>query len=99
MSQIKADLICEIIRRSQTNLLGKKETAAVKGRECDEQSVLEWIMNNAAEYRSSFMARLENYTMTQLGEILKALTESSQDLTEILETVPAYPKKKADCCS
>ncbi|NIQ01743.1 MAG: hypothetical protein GWM98_16255, partial [Nitrospinaceae bacterium] len=49
MSQIKDDLICEIIRISQTNLLGKK--TAESREDPGEGNVLEWIKNNAASYR------------------------------------------------
>ena len=49
MSQVKEDLICEIIRLSQTNLLDKK--CANQNRETQEQIAVEWIRKNAADYR------------------------------------------------
>ena len=45
MSRIKEDLICEIIRLSQTNLLDKK----CANMSCDtkEQVAVDWIRKNA----------------------------------------------------
>ncbi|MFQ5451520.1 MAG: hypothetical protein ACE5E9_12905 [Nitrospinaceae bacterium] len=82
MSQIKNDLISEIIRVSQTNLLGKKRS---EEKDNEEKSVLEWIRNNAANYRESFMNRLDTFSATELGEILNKLTRSGKDLSQILE--------------
>ncbi len=84
MSQIKDDLICEIIRISQTNLLGKK--TAESREDPGEGNVLEWIKNNAASYRRNFMGRLEGFSATELSEILNKLTRSGKDLSEILNT-------------
>ncbi|UCD11632.1 MAG: hypothetical protein JSU88_00625 [Nitrospinaceae bacterium] len=83
MDQIKQDLICEIIRMSQINLLEKKRLE-INGA-CDEQSLLDWVKDNAAEYRESFKARLESFTCSQLGDILKRISESGRDLSQILE--------------
>lgn len=94
MHQIKADLICAIIRLSQTNLLREKKLAHCSELDHDERAVVEWIKNNAASYREHFMAQLEGYSATELGEILKMLTESQMDLDQLLEEVPASLKKK-----
>ena len=85
MSRIKADLICEIIRVSQTNLLDKK----CANMTCDtqEQVAVDWIRKNAADYRLDFQSRLEVYSATRLGEILKDLTGTGKDLNEILEGI------------
>ena len=85
MSRIKADLICEIIRVSQTNLLDKK----CANMTCDtqEQVAVDWIRKNAADYRLDFQSRLEVYSATRLGEILKDLTGTGKDLIEILEGI------------
>ena len=83
MSQIKDDLICEIIRVSQTNLLGRKQSQAeVSG---GEDGVVDWIKNNAANYRESFMASLEAFSARELGGILSKLTGSGKDLNQVLE--------------
>ena len=83
MSQIKADLICEIIRLSQTNLLDKK--CANMSCETQEQVAVDWIRKNAADYRVDFQTRLNTYSASRLGEILRDLTESGKDLNEILK--------------
>ena len=85
MSRIKADLICEIIRLSQTNLLDKK----CANMTCDtqEQVAVDWVRKNAADYRVDFQSRLEVYSATRLGEILKDLTGTGKDLNEILEGI------------
>ncbi len=83
MSQIKDDLICEIIRVSQTNLLGRKQRGA--GDHKGEESILAWIKCNAANYRKSFMVDLKAFSATELGEILSKLTKSGTDLSQILE--------------
>jgi hypothetical protein len=83
MSQIKDDLICEIIRVSQTNLLGRKKSG--EGDQKGEESILAWIKCNAANYRESFMIHLNEFSATELGEILSKLTSSGEDLSQILE--------------
>jgi hypothetical protein len=83
MSQIKDDLICEIIRVSQTNLLGRKQHGA--GDHEEEESILDWIKCNAANYRKSFMIHLDAFSATELGEILSKMTRSGEDLSQILE--------------
>ena len=83
MSRIKEDLICEIIRLSQTNLLDKK--CANMSCETQEQVAVDWIRKNAANYRVDFHSRLDSYSASKLGEILKALTGTGKDLNDILE--------------
>ena len=83
MSQIKAALICEIIRLSQTNLLDKK--CANMSCETQEQVAVDWIRKNAADYRVDFQTRLNTYSASRLGEILRDLTESGKDLNDILK--------------
>lgn len=78
-------MICEIIRLSQTNLLDKK--CANMSCDTQEQVAVDWIRNNAADYRMDFQSRLEVYSATRLGEILKDLTETGKDLNEILEGI------------
>ena len=85
MSRIKADLICEIIRLSQTNLLDKK--CANMSCDTQEQVAGDWVRKNAADYRLDFQSRLEVYSATRLGEILKDLTGTGKDLNEILEGI------------
>ena len=85
MSLIKADLICEIIRLSQTNLLDKK--CANMSCDTQEQVAVDWVRKNAADYRVDFQSRLEVYSATRLGEILKDLTGTGKDLNEILEGI------------
>jgi hypothetical protein len=85
MSRIKADLICEIIRLSQTNLLDKK--CANMSCDTQEQVAVDWIRKNAADYRVDFQSRLEAYSATRLGEILKNLTDTGKDLKDILEGI------------
>ncbi len=81
MSRIKDDLICEIIRVSQTNLLGRKQSEENGG----ESSVVEWIRKNAANYRRVFMDRLAEFSTSELGDILNQLTRTGKDLNQILE--------------
>ena len=89
MSRIKDDLICEIIRLSQTNLLDKK--CANMSFETQEQAAMDWIRKNAANYRVDFQSRLEVYSASKLGEILKDLTETGKDLSDVLEGIePVY---------
>jgi hypothetical protein len=82
MSQIKEDLICEIIRLSQTNLLDKK--CANMSCETQEQVAVDWVRKNAADYRVENHTRLDIFSASRLGEILKDITENGKDLNEIL---------------
>ena len=83
MSQIKDDLICEIIRVSQTNLLKKKR--AQSSEKSGEKVVLDWIRCNAASYREDFIVCLKPYPAAELGDMLSELTRSGKDLNEILK--------------
>ncbi len=83
MSQIQEDLICEIIRLSQANLLDKK--CASTSRETRERVAVDWIRKNAADYRADFRSRLDIYSASELGEILKNITRTGKDLHDILE--------------
>ena len=85
MSMIKADLICEIIRLSQTNLLDKK--CANMSCDTQEQVAVDWVRKNAADYRVNFQSKLEVYSATRLGGIFKDLTDTGKDLNEILEGI------------
>jgi hypothetical protein len=85
MSLIKANLICEIIRLSQTNLLDKK--CANMSCDTQEQVAVDWVRKNAADYRVNFQSKLEVYSATRLGEIFKDLTDTGKDLHEILEGI------------
>ena len=88
MSRIKDDLVCEIIRVSQTNLLAKKKA------ECSEESgddiIMEWIRRNAASYREDYKECLDSYSPVELGDMLNTLTHSRRDLGEILKKYPQY---------
>ena len=52
--------------------------------ETQEQVAVDWIRKNAADYRVDFQSKLEVYSATRLGEILKDLTDTGKDLNEIL---------------
>lgn len=92
MTQINSDLICEIIRKSQTRFLNKKGWTAERSEVC-EQSVLEWVKNNACGYRNHYKQQLEAYSSGELSEILKNLNESDQDLNDILNEAPDFVEK------
>ena len=85
MSRIKEDLISEIIRLSQTNLLDKK--CGNMSSDTQEQVAMDWIRKNAADYRVDFQSRLDVYSASRLGEILKDLTGIGKDLSDILEDI------------
>ena len=93
MNQVKEDLICEIIRLSQTNLLDKK--CSNQNEEKKERIVVDWIRKNAADYRSDYQSRLDVFTASKLGEILKTLSNSEKDLSEILEVIDLSKRKKS----
>jgi hypothetical protein len=92
MTQIKSDLICEIIRKSQTRFLNKKGWTAERSEAC-EQSVLEWVKNNACDYRNHYKQQLESYSTGELSEFLKCLNEFDKDLNDILNKAPAFVEK------
>ena len=93
MSRIKADLICEIIRKSQTNYFEKQGWSDPSKPEISEQFVLDWVKNHAKQYREYYVAQLQMYSTTRLGEILKTLTETRKDLTDIIHRAPQYSEK------
>jgi len=92
MTQIKSDLICEIIRKSQTRYLNKKGWTAERSEAC-EQSVLEWVKNNACGYRNHYKQQLEAYSTGELSEMLKCLNQTDKDLKDILNAAPAFIEK------
>ena len=96
MSPIKSDLICEIIRNSQTNFLEKKGWADPRQAEACEQFVLAWVKNNAKQYRDYYASQLQTLSASRLGEILKQVTESGQDLTEIISNNGSPFAKKTE---
>ena len=83
MSRIKDDLVCEIIRVSQTNLLAKKKA------ECSEESgddiIMEWIRRNAASYREDYKECLDSCSSVDHGDMLNMLTHSRKELCEIFK--------------
>lgn len=57
------------------------------GSESQEQAALDWIRKNAADYRVDFQSRLDVYSASKLGEILKDLTGTGKDLSDILQDI------------
>ena len=91
MSPIKEDLISEIIRVSQRNLLGKNRDWGTAHSDEHERGCVEWIQKNAALYRKHFHDQLEGCSCQELGDILKKLSESKKDLNEILKDCSKFP--------
>ena len=92
MTRIKSDLICEIIRKSQTRFLEKKGWTANCSEAC-ESSVLQWVKNNARHYRDYYKEQLDSFSCKELGDILKCLNESEKDLNDILNKAPSFEEK------
>ena len=88
MSRVKDDLVCEVIRVSQTNLLSKKKAQCIEG--SGEDAVMDWIRMNAASYREKFKECLDSYSASELGGILNVLSQSDKDLSEILKNNSKY---------
>jgi len=88
MSRVKDDLVCEVIRVSQTNLLSKKKAQCAEG--SGDDAVMGWIQMNAASYRENFKECLDSYSASELGDILNILSQSEKDLSEILKNNPKY---------
>ncbi|PIQ99655.1 MAG: hypothetical protein COV66_10910 [Nitrospinae bacterium CG11_big_fil_rev_8_21_14_0_20_45_15] len=82
MEQIKTDLISEVIRLSQTNFLNRERANFENG--LADDAVLAWIQGNAKSYREGWTDKLESYPMAELGNLLKQLSSSDQDLEELL---------------
>ena len=89
MNSIKEDLISEIIRISQTNLLGKWKGSASS--EKHELECVAWVRKNAAQYRKHFQNQLEDFPAQDLGTILKELKASKKDLNDILDDCLNFP--------
>jgi len=82
VNQVKADLISELIRVSQTNFLNRKRESCKNG--LGDNAVVEWIQGYARSYREGWTSKLESYSTSELGTMLKALSNSSQSLEELL---------------
>ncbi len=82
MSQIKTDLISEVIRVSQTNFLNRKR--AHYGNDLGDDAIVAWIQENGRSYREGWTAKLENYPTTELSAMLRSLSSSTQHLEELL---------------
>ncbi len=93
MSALKSDLICEIIRKSQTNLLKKKSGGNGVNGDCNEQLILQWIKNNAKSYRDYYCDQLSHCSTAELGDLLKELQDSMKDLNDLLINAPSYEEK------
>ena len=89
MNPIKEDLISEIIRVSQTNLLGKCKGQA--GSDEHERDCVASIRENAAKYRNHFHDRLDELSAQDLGVILKELKTSQKDLNDVLDDCLSFP--------
>ena len=94
MSPIKEDLINAIISASQANLLGMKKDLDNSYSDAHDQGAIDWINSNAAAYRKYFISRLEPFSPHELGEILKQLTYSTEDLSNILKDETFFPPLK-----
>ena len=90
MTQIKSDLICEIIRKSQTHFLGKKDWGSPTLSEACEKSLVAWVKDNAQKYREHYKKELSQYSSAELGGILKTLDEQGKDLNDILNKCPTF---------
>ena len=88
MSRIKDDLVCEIIRISQTNLLARKKNECSDG--SGDDAVMKWIQRNAVSYRENYKECLDSYSSVELGDMLNMLTHSRKDLGEIFKKYPQY---------
>jgi hypothetical protein len=86
VSRIKDDLVSEIIRVSQTNLLARKKTESTD--ESGDDTVMKRIQTNAASYRNKYQDCLDSYSAVELGDMLSKLTQSKTDLDEILKNYP-----------
>mgnify|MGYP006092276941 CR=1 FL=1 len=88
MDPIKYDLVNEVIRVSQNNVLAKQQKT-----ESGELAVLDWIQKNAASYRDHYNKSLEGFSNQELCGMLKELSESEKILDDVLTDFPAFPNK------
>ncbi len=93
MSPLKTDLICEIIRKSQCNLLEKKGYNNQNGSDHCEEQVINWVRYNARGYREHFRDCLEILSTSELGDILKTVATTGKHLNEILDKSPAFEER------
>ena len=91
LSPIKEDLISEIIRVSQKNLLAKNKDWGATHSDEHERGCVEWVQRNAATYRKHFHDRLEGCSCQQLGDILNELNGSKKHLNEVLKNCSKFP--------
>ena len=96
MNQVKSDLICEIIRNSQSNLLDKKKLNYDIDSDDYEKNVTEWVRDNARYYREHFASVLDSFSCGKLGEILKETSDTKKDLEEILESTEVSNDKNIE---
>lgn len=96
MNQVKSDLICEIIRNSQSNLLDKKKLNYDIDSDDYEKNVTEWVRDNARYYREHFASVLDSFSCGKLGEILKEILDTKKDLEEILESTEVSNDKNIE---
>jgi hypothetical protein len=94
MNQVKSDLICEIIRNSQSNLLEKIKLNYDINSEDYEKNVTEWVRDNARYYREHFASVLDSFSCGKLGELLKEISSSQKDLEEILDSKEVSTNQK-----
>ena len=88
MDPIKYDLVNEVIRVSQTNLLAKQHE-----NQPEETAVLNWIQKNAASYREHYNKSLEGFSNEKLCGMLKELSGSGKILDDVLIDFPEFPNK------
>lgn len=96
MSPLKTDLICEIIRKSQCNLLEQKGYNKSNGSDQCEEQVMNWVRYNARGYREHFRDCLEIHSTSELGDILKKVATTGQHLNEILDNSPAFVERNGE---
>lgn len=95
MNPVREDLINEIIRVSQTNLLGANRPKDETRSDEQERDVMEWIKNNAAAYRNHFRVRLDACSTQDLAGMLKELIQSRKSLNEIFkDRTSFFPRKR-----
>ena len=95
MTPLKTDLICEIIRKSQCNLLERKGVngGCSNGSDHFEEMVCNWVRLNARDYREHFRCCLEALSTSELGDILKTVATTGKDLNQILDNSPSFVER------